>query len=278
MEKYLEKVKVKKYIFNYIKNDVFISELLKKNIIWGENYEFLFDILIDENSDVIDCGSYIGTLTMLMSQYISKNNKVHSFEPTFYEVLIKNIIENEIYNVVCYNVGLSDSDFIIPSFDISLEHSLNYGSFFYKITDDDKVSLDKCLPDVKYLYFNRLDTHDFNNISFIKIDVELNEKYVLDGAINTLIKNNYPSIFIELFVTENKNIENHLEIIKDNTFHCFSKLSLLGYICIPINPVDGDFIFIHSSKTDKIQKVLNYIKDNEILDNEYYIEIINDKN
>lgn len=275
MENFLQKIEIKEFSINCIQNDLYITRLLKKNIIFGENYEFLFKILIDENTDVIDCGAYIGTVTMLMSRYVSNNNFIHSFEPTFYEILIKNIIENNIIKAKAYSIGLSDSDFYIESFNINLQNNVNYGSFLYKIRDDEKIREDEILPDKKYLPFHRLDYFNLTNISFIKIDVEFNEQMVLSGGINTLINNNYPSIFIELFVIENKNIEKHLEIIKDNTFHCFSLLSLLGYVCIPIVASDGDFLFIHNSKQDKIEKVLNYINNNEIVTNEYYVNILN---
>lgn len=275
MVDFLKKIKIKDYVFNYINNDIMISKLLEKNIIWGENYEFLFKILIDENTNVIDCGAFIGTFSILMSKYISKNNLIYSFEPTFYHILEKNIYENNLNMIKPFYIGASDSEFYIPSFNVNFDNDNNYGCFQYNILDNLKINNIKDLEkDKNYILFQKLDYFHFSNVSFIKIYVEFFEKRVLNGSIQTLVENNYPSILIELFVIENIYVENHLEIIKDNTFHCFSILSQLGYISIPINSTDGDFVFIHKSKNQKIEQVLNYINNNEILNNGYYLKIL----
>lgn len=275
MDIFLKKIKVKDFVFNYVKNDTMICKLLEKNIIWGENYEFLFEILIDKDTNVIDCGAFIGTYSILMSKYISKNNKIYSFEPIFYDILEKNIKENNLNMIEYFFIGLSDSEFYLPSLTVNLDTKNNYGSFCFDSFDNLKmINYHDLKKDKKYIYFQKLDYFKFSNISFIKIDVEFFEKRVLFGGIQTIIQNNYPSILIELFVIENNSIENHLEKIKDNTFHCISILSQLGYVCIPIEPKDGDFVFIHKSKTDKIQKVLNYVKDNVILNNLDYDKIL----
>jgi hypothetical protein len=44
---------------------------------------------------------------------------------------------------------------------------------------------------------NTLDSYNFDNIGFIKMDVEENELDVLKGAKETLIRSNYPKILFE---------------------------------------------------------------------------------
>ena len=46
-------------------------------------------------------------------------------------------------------------------------------------------------------FMKRLDSYNFTDIGFIKIDVEGFEKSVIEGATKTLIENNYPAILFE---------------------------------------------------------------------------------
>ena len=47
-----------------------------------------------------------------------------------------------------------------------------------------------------------LDSYNFNDIGFIKIDTEGNELRILKGAISTIIRNNYPPILFEMWSAE----------------------------------------------------------------------------
>lgn len=51
-----------------------------------------------------------------------------------------------------------------------------------------------------------LDSYQLSNINFIKIDVEVHEKKVLEGSIETIKNNNYPKILFESWDT-NQNTE-----------------------------------------------------------------------
>jgi hypothetical protein len=52
-----------------------------------------------------------------------------------------------------------------------------------------------------------LDSLNLDNIGFIKIDVENNELQVLQGAIQTLERSNYPKILFEMNETNNDLIQ-----------------------------------------------------------------------
>lgn len=282
MENYTLKNNLGKYKITSYKNDSIISKLLEKNIIWGENFKDIFKILIDENTNVLDIGAFIGTFSILMSEFISEKNKIIAFEPVFNELLKLNVLDNNL-PVEIIDYGLSNNVFYIESFYIDFNLNCNYGSFNFKqFLKNNVIKIaDNLENDKKYIKFDKLDNFNFNNISFIKIDVEYFEYEVLEGSIKTLIENNYPSILIELFIfspiiyyDKNSIINKNKEIVEKNTLNCFSLLSSMDYICIPLIAIDGEFLFIHKSKTDKINKLLKYLSENKIKNIKYYNELL----
>lgn len=85
---------------------------------------------------------------------------------------------------------------------------------------------------------------------------------VLEGAINT-ITNNKPTILIEIWCTSENSKEKytndkHLSEVKKQ-FSIFEYLFNLGYICFPVSPVSDDFLFIHYSKKELLNKVINIL-------------------
>jgi hypothetical protein len=99
-----------------------------------------------------------------------------------------------------------------------------------------------------------------DNVSFLKIDVEGNERNVLEGAFYT-IKKNTPTILIEIWCTSENSIkslnENKLNI--KNSHKCFEFLFNLGYICIPVSPSSDDFLFIHHKKIHILNKIIDIL-------------------
>jgi hypothetical protein len=56
-----------------------------------------------------------------MSEVVSSGNKIHSFEPMYCDVLIKNINDNKKQNIIIpYNCGLGESNYQIKKPDIDL--------------------------------------------------------------------------------------------------------------------------------------------------------------
>jgi FkbM family methyltransferase len=119
----------------------------------------------------IDIGSNVGMWTRELAQ---KFEQVYCFEPNpnFIECFNKNITEN---NVELFEFGLSNK-----------EHTASQEFNSTQITS---------IPgDVQC---RTLDSFNLNDIDFIKIDVDGFEVEVLEGAVNTITRNN-PVINVEM--------------------------------------------------------------------------------
>ena len=77
MEKYtnfLEYLEVDGFNVNCIKNDTAITKHLKdNNKLWEDYLEKYIKEAYTENTNMIDIGANIGTFSLMMSKYISKN-------------------------------------------------------------------------------------------------------------------------------------------------------------------------------------------------------------
>lgn len=162
---------------------------------------------------VLDIGAHIGTFTMPLSNIVGKNGTVHAFEPQrkIYRELRKNCELNGVNNVVCYRLAIGDQQQIVEM-DIETypgsEGSTGIGH------GGDKVEM------------RTIDSFNFTNISFVKIDVERSEEQVLDGMINTIIQNK-PVIIIELqggYLWESAPPH-----IRQKMINSITKLKRLGY-------------------------------------------------
>ena len=140
----------------------------------------------------LDIGSNIGQWTRPLAR---RFESVVCFEPNpnFRECFNKNIYEN---NVVIWPVGLSDK-----------EHKAKQG-FNSTVLQNKEGEID-C---------RTLDSFGLTNVDFVKIDVDGFEIPLLNGAKQTLIKNN-PVINIEMKKDKRNNI----------TQQCASILKDLGY-------------------------------------------------
>jgi FkbM family methyltransferase len=246
-----------------------ITPYLREGKLWGDNMEKFVKELYEPNTNMIDIGAHIGTFTLIMSKYLSNDYKIFSFEPVFYDILTKNINDNNLDNkVVLFKNGLSNKEENFTPFYLNLNEHSGYGAFSFKKIQNDKLKFtDSLNSSSSGIKFYRLDDFNFENISFIKLDVEFFESEVLEGAVQTIFYNK-PTILIELFVItpilhqSQACHDNHeTELVKNTTFSCFSFLSVLDYISFPIFPESGEFLFIHKSKTNLIEKACKLINE-----------------
>jgi len=144
----------------------------------------------------LDIGSNIGQWTRPLSR---KFESVVCFEPNpnFRECFKKNIDEN---NVLLWPVGLSDK-----------EHKAKQG-FNSTVLRNEEGDID-C---------RTLDSFALTNVDFVKIDVDGFEIPLLNGAKETLIKNN-PVINIEMKKDKRSNIAQQCEHILQDLGYKFHK-------------------------------------------------------
>ena len=145
----------------------------------------------------LDVGGHIGTMSIPFSLMY---DNVHAFEPceTNYKFLIGNIKINEVDNVHAHNVAVSNRASKVSVFKHPMPRGHRHNSGCYAIKDDSEGLVD-CIT---------LDSLDFADVDFIKIDVQGKESEVLEGAINTIRKYK-PLLMIE--VTDKEQTEESLK-------------------------------------------------------------------
>lgn len=209
---------------SYIKSDNCIGATIRNGHFWElwmlkyiqENYI--------ENTNMIDLGGNIGTTTLLMSEVLSDNCKIHVFEPIYNDILYKNIKDNNLTDKIeVYPYGVGNKQEILKIKNVDLRSNTNFGavSIIHNLENNENSFKINIIP---------LDNFNFQNISLIKIDVEYMEIEVLEGSIE-LIERCKPTIIIETY---------QLDKLKDTTV--FKKLINLGYVVTPIQEGYFDFI------------------------------------
>ena len=236
----------RKYLKFYLSR--LISTPLKVKTFWGEDFWpletmtlYLFGLLGDyqetrlnkfliknlsEKTIFYDIGANSGFYSMLVEKII-ESKEIHVFEPipTTFKYLKKNFLNSQ--NVFLNQIALFNKEDEIDFYDAtktgypgisSFDGSFIDNVFAFKIK---KIKVKTTTLD-KYCSFHSLPT-------FLKIDVEGAESYVIEGGVETLTKTN-PVIAMEVF-----NNKSHLKAIEI--------LYSLGYKSYKINE-NGELIFI----------------------------------
>lgn len=143
-----------------------------------------------KNKDIIDAGAFTGDTSLPLSKRTTKN--VYAFEPfkDSFEILKKNISDNNIENIIPVNKSLGN---------INGERSLFLsGDNVQGITSDATLrSYDNEIK-VKETTIDTFVEENNLEVGFITIDVEGAEMDLLEGAINT-IKTQKPLLYISMY-------------------------------------------------------------------------------
>jgi len=204
-----------------------ITNLFKQNIFWDHDNYSIFQKYRRPNTNFIDAGGYIGTQSILMDEIMkseNEKNKIYTFEPLHHEVLEMNIIDNNLQEAVTlFKVGLGskkckinvwnkDAGFIVGQPGQSLV-------VINETVQDITQFISKAENENGDIQIETLDSYNLVNIGFIKLDCEGMELDILNGAKNTIINNNFPPLFIEIWKQEGwrENIEyykNYKDLIR----------------------------------------------------------------
>jgi FkbM family methyltransferase len=135
---------------------------------------------------MLDIGAHTGTYALSLA---SKSKHVYAFEPqkmTYY-ALCGGVALSNLKNVTCMNIGLGSPDQI--------------GTKTLKIISNDgggsSIHATSNVLREEQIQLDMLDNLHLTDIGFIKMDVEDNESFVLQGAMNTLKLSGYPPILFE---------------------------------------------------------------------------------
>ncbi len=184
----------------------------------SSNYEVdvIKNLKINEGV-VVDVGSNIGKITVILSNMLNKNGRVVSIEPSIenFQILKRNVFENKLKNVILENCAASSKDGFV---DFYIEDSGTSGhSISKKVGKRIKVrslTIDKILQ-----------KHKIGKISLMKIDVEGAEAEVLIGSKKTL--KNHPIIIFEAW---NEEFLNKIEKILKPIGYKIKKISQENYL------------------------------------------------
>lgn len=175
----------------YLINSGILAESLLRNNRFTFEVNLIHRVIeeySDTEKDFLDIGAHIGTYSWLVAPYF---NHVHSFEPNkeIYNYLCGNIALRGLSNKMdTYCLGISDKEDMLTYYERSSDGG---GNGFEEIQSNEPTKVRGKLQ------VKTLDSFNFTNVGFIKIDVEGHEKNVLLGAKDTLKLNNYPPILFE---------------------------------------------------------------------------------
>jgi FkbM family methyltransferase len=147
----------------------------------------LFKTLVRPNDYVLDIGANIGCTALLFGKMAKM---VHAFEPspTTYSYLLKNVRSSGLANIETKNFGLGSQR---GDTQLTFARSNRAGGF---VSNQTKASAGHVTEPI---HLEKVDDLSIPRVDFIKIDVEGFEKYVLQGAEVTLVRDQ-PVVALEL--------------------------------------------------------------------------------
>jgi FkbM family methyltransferase len=171
-----------------------ISYILPRNLISYYCERGLFEAALIEwckqfcspDKIMLDIGAHTGTYALSLA---SNSKHVYAFEPqkmTYY-ALCGGVALSNLNNITCMNIGLGSPEQIGTS-TLKIISNDGGGSSIHatsNILREEKIQIDM------------LDNLHLTDIGFIKMDVEDNESFVLQGAMNTLKMSGFPPILFE---------------------------------------------------------------------------------
>lgn len=268
LEEYLTAITLRNKQIHCIKTDLTISHSLRTGKYWEIWMLQYFQRFYRPKSNIVDVGGYIGTSALLMSEVLTPNNHIYTFEPVFNNIMLKNIKANLLENsVVLYPFGLGNQNSIadVPKLDFSKCENFGGTTLISPVSVNcRKMKIPIC----------KLDDFWLNNVSLIKIDVENMEIDVLEGAIE-LINNYKPTI---LMATHN--------LDKFKTSKIFARMSGFGYVINNIAEGWHDYLLqvppkthipkeIHICQKDLAQLQI-HSNDWKLLNSEYNLNLHDD--
>lgn len=174
----------------YAKNGLFECQLIE----WCKQF-------CQTDRIFLDIGAHTGTYSISLAEHC---REVYSFEPqrATYYALCGGVALSNIRNIVCCNVGLGSAQQV----GYQLLHIISEdggGSTVHQPANG--------ILATETIEIRTLDSFELHNVGFIKMDVEENELFVLQGATKTLERSGYPSIVFESNIDTNTALFDYLK-------------------------------------------------------------------
>lgn len=200
-------------------NDQIVSDSIREGKAWEEWMHEYFKKYQDKDKVALDIGANIGAHTIYLSRYFKK---VYSFEPqkNIFNVLKKNVEINNVQNVSLFNNGLGDREETVHMQYYDENQMVNQGA----------IGINNSDTNGEEIIVKRLDDYNFQDVGFIKLDVEGYEYQVLLGGMKTIQKHK-PIIIIELWPYNKYNKEIR-EFFSSNGY-TMTQISECDYLAIP---------------------------------------------
>lgn len=179
--------KSKSYILPFTNLDYYNSYGLFENglITWCRQF-------CSNQGVFLDIGAHTGTYSISLADSCKK---VYAFEPQLmtYYALCGSVALSNLYNIKCLPLALGSSH-QVGKISLNIRSNDGGGSSVCQLNPSEIIGKEEIDIQTLDTFWTNID----ESISFIKLDVEYNELNVLRGGINTLIKNNYPTILFEV--------------------------------------------------------------------------------
>lgn len=206
--------------FNYYtySDNCAISNAVRNNYVLNSHIYNIFDQYVNNQSVVVECGSFIGTYTLPLA---SLCNTLYAFEPMpdSYSLLTQNLALNNITNTTVFNKGVSSASGTTKFgwiWDTNISFAGLDNNPHLKPTWTSLVE-----PDIN-VDLVTIDSLNLNKLDFMKINVVGYESLAIEGAIDT-ITTYKPVILMDVW----KSFYEYIEL--DYTTTLFSNLINLGY-------------------------------------------------
>ncbi|MDR3540949.1 MAG: FkbM family methyltransferase [Desulfosporosinus sp.] len=184
------------------------------------------------NLTVIDAGANIGMHSFVFSSQVGPLGQVYAFEAQriIFNMLAGNMAINSISNVHCFHNAVSNEiTFIdIPQFDYG--KPLSFGSVEFDGEQKENIGQERIKDEARQeqVFTVVLDDCKFDQVDFIKIDVEGMEMKVLDGA-KQLIMKCKPLMLIEYLKSDSAALQAWLFEAKYEVYVGIGA----NYLCVP---------------------------------------------
>jgi FkbM family methyltransferase len=212
-----------------VTTDVIINDIKAGRVFEAEILEAAKEY-ITEGSTVLDVGASFGQMTILFSEFVGNRGWVFSFEAdnlTFW-LLEKNIAANNRRNIISIGKAVydkSDRQMFYPLPDFKRFGS--YGSY----------GLDPNAQEGRKVETIAIDDLNIQTpISFMKVDTQGSDLFVLRGAVETIKKYQMPIIFEyeKQFDREfNTSLDDYLEFIDSISYRVEKIINSINFLIVP---------------------------------------------